>query len=209
MPTWTGPPASPLLHLRVLPAASGGPAAASGGPDAASGVAWGLLEDEYKHDPHLPTNTPPQPSHGYQGCCTIQTAAAADSTTTSSLYFRLSHNMLRLLKMVASSVLCYGKKKDWLNPNETNEIANANSHQQIQKLIRDGLIIQKPATVHSQAQCWKKYFGSREGQAYGHREAEGCCQCSNAQESDLDEKDADAVPTSQEIPKENRALSDP
>ena len=32
---------------------------------------------------------------------------------------------------------------------ETNEIANANSHQQMWKLIKDGLIMGKPVTVHS------------------------------------------------------------
>lgn len=37
--------------------------------------------------------------------------------------------MLRLQKRLASSVLCCGKKKVWLDPNETNEIANANSRE--------------------------------------------------------------------------------
>ncbi|KAL1777299.1 60S ribosomal protein L19 [Sigmodon hispidus] len=46
----------------------------------------------------------------------------------------------------------------------------------------------------------EKHFGSTEGQAYGHREAEGYRQRLNAREGDLDEKDADPVPTSQEIP---------
>lgn len=36
-------------------------------------------------------------------------------------------SMLRLQKRLASSVLRCGKKKVWLDPNETNEIANANS----------------------------------------------------------------------------------
>jgi len=35
--------------------------------------------------------------------------------------------MLRLQKRLAASVLRCGKKKVWLDPNETNEIANANS----------------------------------------------------------------------------------
>uniref|UniRef100_A0A0D9RIF7 Large ribosomal subunit protein eL19 domain-containing protein n=1 Tax=Chlorocebus sabaeus TaxID=60711 RepID=A0A0D9RIF7_CHLSB len=35
--------------------------------------------------------------------------------------------MLRLQQRLASSVLRCGKKKVWLDPNETNEIANANS----------------------------------------------------------------------------------
>lgn len=38
--------------------------------------------------------------------------------------------MLRLQKRLASSVLRCGKKKVWLDPNETNEIANANSRKQ-------------------------------------------------------------------------------
>ncbi|KAK7826001.1 hypothetical protein U0070_009882 [Myodes glareolus] len=80
-------------------------------------------------------------------------------------------SMLRLQKRLASSVLHFGKKKVWLDPNETNEIANANSCQQIRKLIKNGLIIRKPA--------------------YGHRKAEGYCQCPNARKGDLDEKDAD------------------
>lgn len=40
---------------------------------------------------------------------------------------RSSPSMLRLQKRLASSVLRCGKKKVWLDPNETNEIANANS----------------------------------------------------------------------------------
>ncbi|KAB1279410.1 60S ribosomal protein L19 [Camelus dromedarius] len=50
-------------------------------------------------------------------------------------------SMLGLQKKFASSVLCCGKKI-WLDPNEINEITNANFHQQI-------------PTVHSQAQCRK------------------------------------------------------
>jgi hypothetical protein len=38
-------------------------------------------------------------------------------------------SMLRLQKRLASSVLRCGKKKVWLDPNETNEIANANSRE--------------------------------------------------------------------------------
>ncbi|KAK2115716.1 hypothetical protein P7K49_006342, partial [Saguinus oedipus] len=59
------------------------------------------------------------------------------------------------------SVLRCGKKKVWLDPNETNEIANANSRQQIRKLIKDGLIIRKPVTVHSRARCRKNTLARR------------------------------------------------
>ncbi|KAJ1073681.1 hypothetical protein K5549_006919 [Capra hircus] len=64
-------------------------------------------------------------------------------------------SMLRLQKRLASTVLRCGKNKAWLDPNETNEIANANSRQRIRKLIKDGLIIRKPVTVHSWADAGK------------------------------------------------------
>lgn len=45
--------------------------------------------------------------------------------------------MLRLQKRLASSVLRCGKKKVWLDPNETNEIANANSRESFLYLVSD------------------------------------------------------------------------
>lgn len=50
-----------------------------------------------------------------------------------------------------------------MDPGETSEIANANSGQQIWKLIKDGLNIRKPVTVHSQARCWKNTLAQRKG----------------------------------------------
>ncbi|XP_077061944.1 large ribosomal subunit protein eL19-like isoform X2 [Siphateles boraxobius] len=76
-------------------------------------------------------------------------------------------DMLRLQKRLASSVLRCGKKKVWLDPNETNEIANANSRQQIRKLVKDGLIIKKPVTVHSRARCRKNTLARRKGRHMG------------------------------------------
>ncbi|XP_060241823.1 large ribosomal subunit protein eL19-like [Meriones unguiculatus] len=76
-------------------------------------------------------------------------------------------SMLRLQKRLASSVLRCGKKKVWLDPNETNEIANANSRQQIRKLIKDRLIIRKPVTVHSRARCRKNTLARRKGRHMG------------------------------------------
>lgn len=111
----------------------------------------------------------------------------------------LSASMLRLQKRLASSVLRCGKKKVWLDPNETNEIANANSRelsvcvaasprwilvlcpigriltgliclsgQQIRKLVKDGLIIRKPVTVHSRARCRKNTLARRKGRHTGY-----------------------------------------
>ncbi|ELW61612.1 60S ribosomal protein L19 [Tupaia chinensis] len=52
-------------------------------------------------------------------------------------------SMLRLQKRLASSVLRCGKKKGWLDPKETTEIANANSRQQIRKLIKGNVFKNK------------------------------------------------------------------
>lgn len=56
---------------------------------------------------------------------------------------------MRLQKRLASKVLKCGKGKIWLDPNEVNEISNANSRQNIRRLVKDGLIIRKPCKVHS------------------------------------------------------------
>ncbi|KAM5331371.1 LOW QUALITY PROTEIN: large ribosomal subunit protein eL19-like [Glossophaga mutica] len=71
-------------------------------------------------------------------------------------------SMLRLHKKLASSVLCCGKKKVSLDPSETNEMANANSCQQIWKLI-----IWKPVAVHSQAPCRKNTLVHRKARHVG------------------------------------------
>uniref|UniRef100_A0A8C5WJA5 Large ribosomal subunit protein eL19 n=1 Tax=Leptobrachium leishanense TaxID=445787 RepID=A0A8C5WJA5_9ANUR len=72
-------------------------------------------------------------------------------------------SMLRLQKRLASSVLHCGKKKVWLE----TEIANANSSQQIRKLVKDGLIIRKPVTVNSRARCRKNTLACRKGRHMG------------------------------------------
>ncbi|ELW50371.1 60S ribosomal protein L19 [Tupaia chinensis] len=64
-------------------------------------------------------------------------------------------------------------KKVWLDPKETNAIANANSRQQIGKLTEDGLIIRKPVTVHSQAQRWKNTLARRKGRDMGTGKRKG------------------------------------
>ncbi|OBS71268.1 hypothetical protein A6R68_00191, partial [Neotoma lepida] len=90
-------------------------------------------------------------------------------------------SMIRLQKRLASSMLRCDKKKVWLDPNETNEMVNANSHQQIRKLIKDGWDDHPEACdCPFPSSMPEKYFGSTEGQAYGHREVEGYCQHSNA-----------------------------
>lgn len=82
-------------------------------------------------------------------------------------------SMLRLWKRLASSVLLGGKKKVWLDPNETNKIIKADSQQQFQKLTNDGLIIWRPVTVHSQAQCQRGMLGHRKSRFVGTRKWKG------------------------------------
>lgn len=68
---------------------------------------------------------------------------------------------LRLQKRLASDVLKCGKKKVWLDPNEINEISNANSRQNIRRLVKDGLIIRKPVAVHSRYRARKNLEARR------------------------------------------------
>ncbi|ESO85293.1 hypothetical protein LOTGIDRAFT_195818 [Lottia gigantea] len=74
---------------------------------------------------------------------------------------------LRLQKRLAASVLKCGKNKIWLDPNENNEISNANSRQNIRKLVKDGLVIRKPVTVHSRARVRKFMIARRKGRHMG------------------------------------------
>uniref|UniRef100_A0A023FVJ8 Ribosomal protein L19 n=1 Tax=Amblyomma parvum TaxID=251391 RepID=A0A023FVJ8_AMBPA len=100
---------------------------------------------------------------------------------------------LRLQKRLAAAVLKCGRKKVWLDPNETNEIANSNSlplltapgiqtnikeqadilGQNIRKLIKDGLIIRKPVAVHSRARVRKNQEARRKGRHCGPGKRKG------------------------------------
>merc|ERR1712012_816756 len=88
-------------------------------------------------------------------------------------FSQLTMSTLRLQKRLASKVLKCGKNKIWLDPNETNEIANANSRQNIRKLVKDGLIIRKPVKVHSRARVRKNAEARRKGRHMGHGKRKG------------------------------------
>jgi hypothetical protein len=66
-----------------------------------------------------------------------------------NIYTLINFNFLYY--SLAASVLKCGKKKVWLDPNETAEIGNANSRQNIRKLIKDSFIVRKPHTIHSKS----------------------------------------------------------
>merc|ERR1712169_95595 len=80
---------------------------------------------------------------------------------------------LRTQKRLASSVVGCGKRKIWLDPNEQNEISNANSRQTIRKLIADGLIIRKPVTQHSRSRARELNLARREGRHRGFGKRKG------------------------------------
>jgi large subunit ribosomal protein L19e len=80
---------------------------------------------------------------------------------------------MRLQKRLAAAVMKCGKNKIWLDPNETSEIANANSRQNIRKLIKNGLIIRKPVAVHSRARVRKNAEARRKGRHTGTGKRKG------------------------------------
>lgn len=80
---------------------------------------------------------------------------------------------LKVQKRLASSILRCGNKKIWLDPNEANEIANANTRQSVRKLVKDGLIIKKPVAVHSRFRTRKNNEARRKGRHMGHGKRKG------------------------------------
>jgi len=74
---------------------------------------------------------------------------------------------LKLQKRLAASVLGCGKRKVWLDPNEVNEIHNANSRQNLRKLVKDGYVIRKPNAIHSRARANARKDAKRKGRHTG------------------------------------------
>jgi len=80
---------------------------------------------------------------------------------------------LKLQKRLAADVMKCGKNKVWLDPNEISEIANANSRQNIRKLIKDGLVIKKPVAVHSRSRVRENDEARRKGRHTGTGKRKG------------------------------------
>jgi large subunit ribosomal protein L19e len=70
-------------------------------------------------------------------------------------------------KRLAAAVLKCGKRKIWLDPNEAADISNANSRQNIRNLVKNGLIIKKPQTIHSRFRCRAMLAAKRKGRHTG------------------------------------------
>jgi len=80
---------------------------------------------------------------------------------------------LKLQKRLAANVMKCGKNKVWMDPNEISELANANSRQNIRKLIKDGLIIKKPVVVHSRFRANRFAAERRKGRHSGPGKRKG------------------------------------
>jgi len=80
---------------------------------------------------------------------------------------------LRSQKQLAAKVLNCGKRKIWLDPNETTEIGNANSRHNIRKLYADGLIVKKPTVMHSRFRVRETHAAKRKGRHTGPGKRKG------------------------------------
>ena len=60
-----------------------------------------------------------------------------------------------------------------MDPNEISEIGNANSRQNVRKLIKDGFAIKKPAAVHSRSRVREATEARRKGRHTGHGKRKG------------------------------------
>merc|ERR1711971_1049753 len=94
---------------------------------------------------------------------------------------------LRLQKRLAASVLKCGRKRVWIDPNETSEVALANSRKNIRKLVKDGLIMRKNVATHSRSRCKKWAEAKRKGRHQGTGKRKGCSQRPYARADRLDE----------------------
>jgi large subunit ribosomal protein L19e len=80
---------------------------------------------------------------------------------------------LRLQKRLAASVLKCGKRRVWIDPNETSEVALANSRKNIRKLFKDGLIMRRQVHMHSHSRVQRYHEAKRKGRHSGHGKRKG------------------------------------
>jgi len=78
---------------------------------------------------------------------------------------------MRLQRRLAASVLKCGRKRVWIDPNETSEVALANSRKNIRKLYKDGIIVRRAVAMHSRSRVKRHEAEKRKGrhQGFGHR----------------------------------------
>lgn len=74
---------------------------------------------------------------------------------------------LKSQKRLAAEVLKCGKKRVWMDPNEVEQIGQANSRVFVRKLIKDGLIMKRKQKVHSRARARLHLLAKRKGRHTG------------------------------------------
>ena len=66
-----------------------------------------------------------------------------------------------------------GKRKVWLDPNESAEISSANSRKNVKKLVKDGMITRKHAVVHSKSRHQRHMLAKGKGRHTGYGKRKG------------------------------------
>jgi large subunit ribosomal protein L19e len=78
-----------------------------------------------------------------------------------------------LQKRLAASVLKCGRKRVYIDPNETQEVALANSRKNIRKLVKDKLIMRRQVQMHSRSRCKAYAEAKRKGRHNGRGKRKG------------------------------------
>jgi large subunit ribosomal protein L19e len=74
---------------------------------------------------------------------------------------------LRLQRRLSASILKVGAKRVWMDPNEVNETAIANSRKAVRKLIKDNFIFKKKISMHSRQRARLRKAEVRQGRHTG------------------------------------------
>jgi len=64
-------------------------------------------------------------------------------------------------------VLKCGKRRIWMDPNESNEIGLANSRMAIKKMVKDGLVMRRNVQIHSRSRARRHLESKRKGRHTG------------------------------------------
>ena len=81
---------------------------------------------------------------------------------------------LRQQRRLAAEILRVGKGRVWMDPNEVNEIALANSRKAVRKLIKDNFIFKKKIQIHSRQRALLRKQERRLGRHTGLGKRRGC-----------------------------------
>ena len=81
---------------------------------------------------------------------------------------------LKLQRRLASNILGVGAGRIWMDPNEVNEIALANSRKAVKKLVKDSFIIKKKVAMHSRQRARARKEEVLKGRHSGPGKRKGC-----------------------------------